>query len=351
MKLTPVSGPGAIQDYSTPEHVRTAKMLSAYNNAGQAPQPEPVKPQLPQKQEYAVPDANRVAPEDLSAIQQPAQTAETSDNNASTETTEQAAEAKPDPELESRFQKLARSERAFRAKIHQQNLELKKREEALKSREQALAQPSEVDLTQYIPKARVKEDALSVLEEAEVNWDELSQQAINRQPTDPRVVKTIRALEAKIASLEKGAETQVKTQQEQQQAQYQAAIKQIRADATSLINSDPEFETVKAMNAVKDVVELIEKTYEKDGVVLSVEEATREVENYLVDEAMKITQIQKVQKRLAESKAKTLKTDEKTQSVVQTQPAKTLTNAISGTKKLSMRDRAIARANGFKGDF
>lgn len=341
MKISPIAGAGAVQDLSTPDHIRTAKMVAAFNKAS-----EPAQAPIEQPRHLAdVPvNANKISPEELSAVQPP-QEAQESDTPAVIEP--ETEDTQVDPELERRFKQLSRQERILRAKIQQQNIEFKKREEALKVREAAIQQP---DLSSYIPKDRLKQDPLSALEEAQVSWDELSQQAINRQPTDPRVMNTIQRLESQIADMQKKADQAQVNYQEQQQQQYQAALKQIKADAKQLIYTDPEFETVKAMNAVNDVVELIERTYAKDGVVLSVEEATREVENYLIDEAMKITQIDKIKKRLAVSKAQTLKADVKPPLTQQPQ-MKTLTNAQSSARKMSARERAIARATGFKGDF
>ncbi len=334
MKITPVTGPGAIQDLSTPEPVREARMKAAFEKASQpadqgSPDRLPVNP-------------NAVSAEELSAIQPKAslapEVAEESDNSTEVETEETVQ----DPEVQRRFAQIARQEKALRAKAHQQNLALKQREDALKAREAALEapKPAQQDFSNYIPKDRIKQDALGVLEEAGISWDDLTNQAINRAPTDIRVTNTIARLEQKIAQLEEANQNSQKTYQEQQTAQYQAAIKQIKNDAKQLVYTDPEFETIKSMNAVKDVVDLIEQTYKKDGIVLSVEEAAKEVENYLVEEAMKITQIEKIKKRMAAANASRPASETKTQDPKQTQ-MKTLTNAVSSTRPLTARERAI----------
>jgi hypothetical protein len=352
MKLTPVTGPGAVQDLSTPDSVRTAKAVAAFNKGASSYD-------KPQAQEHPVANPNAVSVEELSAIQPPTKTPleafneaknkPESDSNANTES-EVTAEVK-DPEVERRFAQIARQERALRAKIQQANLQLKQREEALKAKEAAIQQPAAPDLSQYIPRERLKQDALTVLEEEGVSWDALANRAMNRVPVDPMVTSTIQKLEAKIASLEKANETSQQTYQQQQKNQYEAAIKQIRSDVKQLVYTDPEFETVKAMNATKDVVELIERVYAKDGIVLSVEDAAKEVENYLVEEAMKVTQLDKIKKRMAASNASNLKSEVKTQTKEQPQTTKTLTNATASARKVSARERAIARANGFTGDF
>ena len=345
MKVTPVASPAQVQDLSTPDSVRTAKAVEAFNKGQSSYDKAP-----PQAQEHPVANPNAISAEELSAIKP--QTQRVSDTPASESAEEVTTPAPKDPEVEKRMQYLARQERALRAKVQQQNQALKQREADLKAKEAELeAKYRQPDLSEYISKSRIKEDALSVLEEAGTNWDELTQQALSRQPTDPRVMTTIQKLEAKIQQLEKANSDSQQTQKQRDQAQYQAAVKQIKSDAKQLVYTDPEFETVKAMNAVNDVVELIERTYQEDGVVLSVEDAAKEVENYLVEEAMKVTQIDKIKKRLAAPKASELKTDEKSQTNQQKQPMKTLTNAGSSTRKISVRERAIARANGFTGDF
>lgn len=340
MKVTPVASPGQIQDTSTPEHVRTAKAVAAFNK-GQASFEQP-------SQEVPQVNANSVSPEELSAVQPPreAQQPEIT-NNITEETPAEVTSEVKDPELERRFQQIARQERALRAKAQQQAKSFNDRESALKAREAALeAKGQGPDMSQYIPRARLQEDALGVLEaEGIATYDTLTERAMNRQPVDPMIRSTIEALRSEINALKSANETNQKSQQEQNTANYQAAIKQITTDARNLITNDPEFETVKAMNATKDVVELIEETYKKDGVVLSVEEAAKEVENYLVEEAFKITQIDKIKRRMAAANASQLKSEVKTQAPQQTQ-MKTLTNATSSTRPLTARERAIAAAEG-----
>jgi hypothetical protein len=344
MKLTPVASPHAIQPTQTEsDSARTARLTEKYVAIMNKGQQDP-----PQAQETLVANPNRVSAEELSAIV-PTQAKE-SPKDATTEVTE-TKEAPKDPEIERRFAQIARQERQLRAKIHQENQRLKAREEAIAAREEAASRQTAPDLSQYIPKDRIKADPLTALEEAQADWDYLTQQQLQRQPTYPMVMSTIQKLQAEIADLRKVNETSQKTYQDQQAAQYQAALKQIRNDVKQLVYTDPEFETVKAMNATKDVVELIEKTYAKDGVVLSVEEATKAVEDYLVEEAMKVTQIEKIKKRMAAAKASQTSSDEKTPPAKQTQPMKTLTNATSSARKMSAKERAIARANGFTGDF
>lgn len=346
MKITPVTGPGAIKDLSTPEHVRTARAVTAFNNAG--------KVATPQAQETPVQDPSNVSVEELSAIQAPEidKNTETVDAKSQEETPETPAETtkaepKQDPELVERFNRLARNERALRAKVQQQEQAFKAREEALKAREVELAAKDTRYTQDYISKSRIKQDALTALDEVGVTYDEITQQAASRQPTDPRILNTINQLQAKIADLEQKAVDNQKSYQEQQTANYQSAVKQIKQDAVALVKSNPqEYEAIAKKGTVKDVVELIEKTYHKTGTVLSVEEAAQEVENELIEEALKFNSLEKVKQRMAKSNASVKPSNQKTQAPAQTQ-MKTLTNATASSRKLSSKERAILA---FKGE-
>jgi len=259
-------------------------------------------------------------------------------------------ETKPaeDKSLSAQYNVLARRERALRAKAQQQDQALKAREAALAAKEAELQAKAKEYETGYVPKARLKSETLSVLAEEGLSYDELTQQILNQPQTDPRVSAHIQRLEQQIRRLEQANEESAKAQTSAQEQQYQAAVKQIKADVTRLVSSDPTFETVKATNSISDVVELIEKTYREDGVLLSVEEAAQEVEDYLVDEALKLAKLNKVRTRLnppvaTESKANT----QQPVQPKQPQPIKTLTNATGSTRQMTARERAVLA---FKGE-
>jgi hypothetical protein len=131
---------------------------------------------------------------------------------------------------------------------------------------------------------------------------------------------------------------------EQQQAQaYQQALSQIRAETKNLVNSDPSFEAIKATGSVNDVVELIERTFNEDGKLLTVEEAASAVEEYLTEEATRLSKIGKIQKRLQAAQQ-----SNSAKKPVQEQPQlKTLTNGVGAQKPLNARERALLA---FKGE-
>ena len=302
----------------------------------------------PQSSNDVVQNQNAVQPEEMTAIRPPTREV-VEPKTESDESPAAEVEQKTEDPLSSQYALLARKERALRAKAQQQEQALKQREEALKTREAAIAAKDQEYSTGYISKQHLKANTLEALNDAEISYDELTQQLINNQtPLDPRTTSLMSKLEAKIAKLEAELGEGKKSQIEQQTQSYQAAVKQIESDVKSLVASDPSYEAVKATNSVKDVVELIERTYKEDGTLLSVEEAAQLVEDHLLGEIDKLTNIEKVKRRLSPKPAVSSEIQVQTPAkpAPQQQPMKTLTNANSSTRQLSARERALLAFRG-----
>jgi hypothetical protein len=341
MKVIPVASPQQVSE-TKPNPTVIAKAVAAFNAAAEQPA----------SNHSAQLNQNAISPEDMSAIVPQSQGIDKNTENVEqVQAVEAPAEKQErDPALSRQFAQLARQEKALRARAQQQEQQWKARDAELKAKEAELSSKAQQYSQGYISKDQLKQDALSVLAEAGVSYEELTQQILNQQPTDPRLQSTINRLESKIKQLEESAENSQKTQTANQQAQYQAAVKQIESDTKALVRHDPNFEAIRATNSVRDVVELITQTYDKDGVLLTVEEAAQQVENYLVEEAMKITRIGKIKSKLEQANASQAKAVQKTQAgTKQTQPGqmKTLTNAASSSRQLSARERALLA---FKGE-
>ena len=340
MKVVPVSSPevrAEVAAQASRQSAQTARERAIAMVSSQAA-PVPV-------------DASSVSPEDIGSVTAPSQDISpeaTAAAKSEQATPEPKAETKPDETLSNQYNILARKERALRAKAQQQDQALKAKEAALAAREAALEAKDKEYATAYIPKQRLKAETLSVLAEEGLSYDELTQQILNQTPPNPQVDAHIKRLEAKLARLEAQNEESQKSMATAETERYKAAVKQITRDATNLVKTDPNFETVRATNSIRDVVELIEETFKETGEVMSVEEAAQEVENYLVEEAMKLTKIEKIKKRLQAPPAAAAQADRQTPTPPkQTQPMKTLTNATGSTRQLSARERALLA---FKGE-
>lgn len=346
MKIVPVANAALVQDKSTPDHVRTAKAVEAFNR-GQSSYdkstPIPV-------------NANNISAEELSAVHQSAPQEEVSEQQTAPETQERVTEEKVTQEEATKVEEpsssqmaiIARKERALRAQKQQQDQAFKARETALQAREAAVEAKAQEYNSGYIPKASLKQAALEALSSDPQFYEEMTQQVINNQtPLDPRVSSFINKQEEQIKNLTAKLEAQEKGQVEQQTQAYQSAVAQIKADVTALVNSDENFETVKATRSVNDVVELIEKTYQEEKRLLSVEEAAQMVEDYLIDEGVKLANIGKIKKRLSTAPAVPAKVQTQTPNTKQPQTMKTLTNATASTRQLGAKERAILA---FKGE-
>jgi hypothetical protein len=343
MKVTPVAAPTDVTIASSSDS--RARAVAAFNKAAVAPPPA--------AQEHPVQNPSAVAPEEMSAVQAP-QVAEVTDNVPATEVEESkpaAEESEADILSSKQWAQLARQERALRAKAQQQQAEFKAKEAAIAAREAALTAKDQEYKQGYISRDRLKQDTLAALAEADVSYDELTQQIVSQQPKDPRLEAHISRLEAKISQLEAANETSKTSQAEQAQQAYQSAIKQITRDATRLVESDPQtYEAISKTNSVSDVVEYIEKKYAETGEIVSVAEAAQKIEDYLVNEGVNtFSRIDKIKKRILQASETPVKPDVKTQATeTQTQPQmKTLTNAASSTRQLSARERALLA---FKGE-
>lgn len=342
MNIKPVASAGAVQQPQSNAADYKARAVAAFNKAS-SPQPEA---QIVQNQ-------TSIQPEEMGAIQtRQEDNTEAEEETLETTSPEVTEPAKPqeDPALSRQFAQLARQERALRAKAQQQEQTLRTREAALAAREAALAEQPKTDMSRYLSRDTLKQDPLSALTEAGVSYEELTQQIISQQPVDPRLQNTIRRLEDKIQKMETEAQEAKKSYADNQTQAYQAAVKQISIDVKNLVETDPNFEAIKATRSAKDVVELITKTYDKDGILLTVEEAAQQVEDYLVEEGAKIAQIEKIKRKIQASRPNV--SDKSAQAlaekaVTQSQPMKTLTNATSSTRQLSAKERAILA---FKGE-
>lgn len=306
-----------------------------------------------QPRDIPVQNANAVSPEELSAIRpklgQPSNnegSQEPSAAPAPAEATTSKPEAPADP-LSSHYAQLARKERAIRAKAQAQEQAIKAKEAQLKAQEEALKAKEAQYQTGYVDKSKLQQDPLTVLNELGLTYDQLTNLVLNApKPEEIAQKQAYDKLQSEIKALRDAQEQAQKAAQDQQTQAYQQALNQIRQEAKSLVNSDPEFSVIKSTNSVDDVVELIEKVFEKDGVLLTVDEAAREVESFLAEEATKLWKIEKIRK-MVEAPSKPAQATAQASNPPKQAPAKTLTNAVSSSRPLSAKERAVLA---FKGE-
>lgn len=289
--------------------------------------------------EQPVQNATHIGMEELPALRQ----SSGSDTNETPAASEEIVEqkAKEDP-LSSQYATLARKEKALRAQIQQFQAEKAKHLD-----EQSRYKAPEVDYNKYIERDRIKSDPMAIFDELGLSYDELTQAVLGRSQvqTDPRVTAQISRMEAEIKAAREDAKSLRDAQEGSQKQAYDQAVANIRAETSKLVFTDPNFEMVKATNSVSDVVELIETTFKTDGVLMTVEEACQAVEEHLLEEAMKLTKVKKLQQRLGQSTA-TPPVNNTKQPQTTSNQSKTLTNNMSGQRPMSARERALAAFEG-----
>lgn len=227
--------------------------------------------------------------------------------------------------------------------IERKQRQLQKLQQEIQSQRQALDAKAQKYETDYVPKEQLKSDPWSVLESLGLDYDTLTKQMLER-PNDPltkSLMSKIQALEARNAASEK-------SQQEQTAQQYDQAKKQIANEVKLLIDADPSFETIKGAEMQDAVVELIEQTFHSSGEILEVAEAARQIEEHLMNEALKLAQLSKIKAKLApvpeEPKAPPVVTKPQITTISQRMP-----NApVNG--RSSDKDRVARAMAAFKGE-
>lgn len=244
-------------------------------------------------------------------------------------TPEASSEVKP---LDPHHEALAKKESAIRARER----EIQAKEAALDAR---VKQAVEDALTQY--RGRLKSAPLDVLNDEGLTYDQLVEQAV--QQADPNY-QTTRAIQQKLETIEANQKRLEEESKKSADSQREAAVKQISYDVQELIDNDASFETIKATGSSSDVVELITRTFDETGKLLSVDTAAKMVEDELFQEAIKIANLTKVKEKLKPELTPELVKGSKPQAQ---QQATTLTNQMTSKKPMTARERAIAR---FKGE-
>jgi hypothetical protein len=285
-----------------------------------------------------------VSVEELGAVR----TQSNTQNDNSSEVTPDAPVSKTEsnePPLSSQYAVLARKERALRIKAQQQEAAIANREAQIKAREEAIAAKDAEYSSKYVSKDRLSQDTLNALLDAGITYEQITEKMLNApNPAEQQNLAFQRQMDQKLKAIEEKQAQVDKNFELQQQQQYKQALEQISNEAKQLVLSDPEtYEAIKATGSIRDVVQLIERTFKEDGILMTVEEAAKEVEDYLTEEATKLSRLNKIQRRLG------VKTPPPATPVKQPQQQqmRTLSNAVGSHGKLSAKERAILA---FKGE-
>lgn len=224
--------------------------------------------------------------------------------------------------------------------------QIRRMQEKLQRDRQAIEAKAKSYETDYVPKSRLKEDFWAVAQEAGLDYDMLTEQVLS-QPNDP----VTKAMLAKVRAMEEQLNSSKRQAEELQAKQYEQAKKQIHNQVKLLVDGDAEFETIKSLELYDDVVDRIEAEFQETGIVRDVREVTVEIENELIEDAIKFAQLPKIQARLQPKTESTPATDDALKAAVAAKqaqkPMTTITNRMEtqpakrSTDK-ERRERAMA---------
>lgn len=238
------------------------------------------------------------------------------------------------------YAELARKEKALRAKEQAWKSQLAEKEQGWKAQEQEYQ-------SKYIPKERLLTDTMGALQEAGLSYDQIVQQMMN-PPSQEAIINM--QLQKKIQELEEKLESRFssyeETQKQSQAKQYENALNSIRNEVKTMVASDPstwEMINANGVDGQDAVVAYIEDTFKETGRTMSVQEAAQVIEDYLLEESVKLMSLSKIKSKLAPQ-------PETPQVPGKPQVPKTLThaNAPTSTRPMSARERAIAAFKGQK---
>lgn len=211
------------------------------------------------------------------------------------------------------------------AALAKQRRALQVKERELQDKEKAILAKSQggdsVDL------ARLKSEPLSVLLEAGVTYDQLTEAILSNQGNSE-----VNSLKAEIKALKEGVDKRFTDNETQAET---AALAEMQREAIALSAQGDEYELVRETRSVPHVVELIKRTYKETGEVMDVQEALKLVEDSLFEQNQKIAGYKKMQ-GLFQPQAQP----------PQQRGMRTLTNKDTASVPLDRKARALAAALG-----
>lgn len=175
---------------------------------------------------------------------------------------------------------LARKE----SKLRQQEQAFKAREAAVTAKEAEFGKLTEL-------KAKLAVRDYSILDEIGIDYNDYTNYAVQKLNGSNPQDEAIKKLESDINRLEEASKQNVNKQ-------YEATINQYRRDVKNLVESDPSYDSIKVKGAQEHVVQHIVDTFNEDGEVLTIQQAAKEVEETILEEAREYLKLSKLQSEL-----------------------------------------------------
>lgn len=323
MKITPLGGtgiPGAGAVIAPTSQDRKAAAVKAFNgesNVTMTPSDTPIDPQLEAQQLNVrkIKMNTNASPDRIEDIQEQIPNAN-EEQTSIPDTIDQTKTTEVTKPLSPQFAALAKQRRALQVK-----------EAELAAKEKALGEiPKGIDLS------RLKAEPLSVLQEAGVTYEQLTE-AILANPSGANA--EVQALRNEIKALKEGIDNNLN---ERDQQAEQQVLKELRRAIDKMAFSGDEFENIREEGAQAKVVELIHRTWKKTGEVMDEHEAAKFVENFLIEENEKRAKRKSIMSRLTPQQEQ--------MAQPRAQGMKTLTNRDTAHAPTGRRARALAAFHG-----
>lgn len=200
--------------------------------------------------------------------------------NRQTTPAEETSAAPREVTLSPQLTALARKE----AKFRQQEQAFKAEQVKLEVDRAEIAKMKEL-------KTKLEAKDYSILEELNVSYEEWTNYLINKGESVKPEVQAIKKLEDEIKSIKTANEQNVNKQ-------YEATVSQYRRDIKNLVESNPEFDSIKSQKAEEHVLQHILDTFNEDGEILTIEQAAKEVEDAILEDAEAYLKLSKIQAKL-----------------------------------------------------
>ncbi len=193
-----------------------------------------------------------------------------------------SAETEESVRLSPQLSALARKEQAFR-----------QREQALKEREKAIeSKLTDAERFETL-KTKLSEKDYSEAEALGLNYEDYVKYVLEKQGGEDPVQTELKALRAELQSFKKGAE-------ESAAGQYEETISEYRKEITKAVTSDPDFSSIKNLEGItgvkgeEAVLQLIIDSFEQDDEELTVADACKQVEDYVMSLGQKFQALPKL---------------------------------------------------------
>jgi hypothetical protein len=232
--------------------------------------------------------------------------AESANNSEEGSQVEEVQEPKND--FDAKFAALSRREKQLREKESQMQQQYEAKLAEIEAKLESLSAPKveevqEVEKEPELPlEYRLKKDPLGTLSELGLSYDQLTNLALNDGKLTPEMQMELmkQELESKYNSKFESLQNELLERDKRlEEEKYNETVTNFKNELTSFVNSNDNYELIRANDAVDVVYDVIEEHYKETGNIMSKQEAADQVESYLEAEVEKLLKLNKLKSRFA----------------------------------------------------